>query len=216
MIGLLFNLAGFSSRTRSVWILPVFMLILLIITRAVSFVSANLYTLYFVYYSCLGIALILSIAFMTGSLNALFIHGHDLKSEVIFFKKLGHGTIDQFIMKLFVVVLSTLFLWSLCSFVIWHFSYRLLISMAVVYSILLMLRTASLALKTSLVYYVAAVMFILSLFYPVYILPNPAYLLKGSIREIAYYSIVYVLLYLIVGYKFFISSWRKECIGWMF
>jgi hypothetical protein len=153
---------------------------------------------------------------MAGSLNALFIHGHDLKCEVIFFKKLGHGTIDQFVMKVFVVALSTLFLWSLCSFIIWHFSYRLLIAMTVIYSILLMLRTASLALKTSLVYYVAAVMFLLSLFYPVYILPNPAYLLKGGIRETAYYSIVYILLYLIVGYNCFISSWRKECIGWMF
>ena len=216
MIGMLFNMAGFSSRTRSVWILPMFLLMLLLLTRAVSFVSSDLYTLYFVYYSCLIVAFILSIAFMAGSINALFIHGHDLKSEVIFFKKLGYGTIDQFIMKLFVVGLSTLLLWSLCSFIIWHFSYRILIAMTIVYSILLMLRTASLALKTSLVYYVAAVMLVFSMFYPVYIFPNPAYLLKGGIREIAYYSTIYVLLYLIVGYKFFISSWRKECIGWMF
>ncbi len=215
MIGLLFNLTGFSSRSKSVWVLPLFLLAVLLVTRVVSFMTSNLYTLYFVYYSCMGVAIILSIAFMLGSLNALFIHGHDLKSELLFFKKLGYGTISQFIIKVLIVAICTVLLWLLCSFIVLHFSYRLLMTMTVVYSILLALRVLSISFKTSLVYYVAAIMLLLSFFYPVYVLPNPAYLFKGGLKEVTYYSAVYIMLYLIVGYNFFISSWRKECLGWM-
>jgi hypothetical protein len=135
---------------------------------------------------------------------------------VIFYKKLGYGVINQFFIKILIVGASTLLIWTLCSVIMWHFSYRLLITMGVIYSILLLLRTARVALKTSLVYYVAAVVIVLSFFYPIYIVPNPAYLFKGAITDIAYYSFVYMLLYITVGYKFFISSWRNECIGWMF
>jgi hypothetical protein len=216
MVGLLFNLASFSSKKRSVWLVPIFMLLLLIVTRTASMLMDNMYTLYFVYYIGWGLSFVVSIIFMTGSLKSLFTSGHNLKSEVLFYKKLGYTTINQFLMKVFAVVVSTVFLWLLCSFVFWHFSYRVLLIMFIAYTVLLMLRTISVLLKTSLVYYVAVFIFLVSFFYPVYILPNPAYLLKGGVTDVLYYSLVYVLLYLTAGYKFFMSSWRNECIGWMF
>ena len=216
MVGMLFNLASFSSKTRSVWLMPLFIFILLFITRVASIFLPNMYSLYFIYYSCFFVAVILSIAFMVGSLKALFTSGYNLKSQVIFYKKLGYGMLNQFFIKILIVAASTFLIWLLCSVILWHFSYRLLIAMGVIYSMLLMLRTARVAFKTSLVYYVAVAILVFSFFYPVYILPNPAYLFKGTIADIAYYSFVYILLYITVGYKFFISSWRNECIGWMF
>lgn len=216
MVGMLFNLASFSSRTRSVWLMPLFICALLVVTRLSSIFLQNMYSLYFIYYTCFFVALVLSVVFMVGSLKALFASGYNLKSQVVFYKKLGYGTLNQFFIKILLVAASTLLIWSLCSVIMWHFSYRLLIIMGIVYSILLMLRTARVLFKTSIVYYVAVVVIALSFFYPVYILPNPAYLFKGAVNEIAYYSFVYMLLYITVGYKFFISSWRNECIGWMF
>jgi len=216
MVGILFNLAGFSSRTRSVWLIPLFISFLLVITRVASIFLPNMYSLYFIYYACFFVALVLALAFMASSLKALFASGYNLKSQVIFYKKLGYGTLNQFFIKIFMVAASALLIWCLCSAIMWHFSYRLLIVMGIVYSILLLLRTACVAFKTSLVYYVAVVVIILSFFYPLYVLPNPAYLFKGAVTDIAYYSFVYMLLYITVGYKFFISSWRNECIGWMF
>ena len=177
MVGIIFNMAGFSSRTKSVWLIPVFFLMLVLLTRLASIFMQNQYLLYTLYYSCLGIAIILSIAFMVASLNSIFVPGYNLKSEVVFYKKLGYGTVDQFAMKIIIVLISTMILWSFCSFIVWSFNYRLLVVMVIVYSLLLMLRTAALAFKTSLVYYVVAVLIIFSLFYPVYVLPNPAYLL---------------------------------------
>jgi len=216
MVGMLFNLASFSSRTRSVWLTPLFISILLLISRLASIFLQNMYSLYFIYYACFFIAIVLGFIFMTGSLRALFISGYNLKIQVMFYKKLGYGILNQFFIKIFMVAVSTLMIWSLCSAIMWHFSYRLLITMGLAYSIFLMLRTACVAFKTSLVYYVAMVMIVLSFFYPVYVLPNPAYLFKGAITDVAYYSFVYMMLYLIVGYKLFVSSWRNECIGWMF
>jgi len=216
MVGLLFNLAGFSSITKSVWLMPLFIFILLLVTRMASLFLPNMYSLYFIYYSCFFISIILSVAFMAGSLKALFRSGYDLKSQVIFYKKLGVGTLNQYFIKLFIVVGSTLLVWTLCSVIMWHFSNRLLIALALVYSILLMFRTACVVFKTSLVYYVGVIIIVLSFFYPVYVLPNPAYVFKGAITDVASYSFVYMLLYVTVGYKFFISSWRNECIGWMF
>ena len=213
---MLFNFASFCSRTRSVWLMPLFILFLLSITRLASLFLPNMYSLYFIYYSCFFISIILSVAFMTGGLKALFGSGYSLKSQVIFYKKLGYGLLNQFFIKVLIAAAAVLLIWSLCSVIMWHFSYRLLITMGLTCSMLLMLRTASVAFKTSLVYYVVVIIVIFSFFYPVYILPNPAYLFKGAIKDIAYYSFVYMLLYITLGYKFFVSSWRNECIGWMF
>ena len=216
MVGMIFNLSSFTSRSRGIWLLPLFFFILLLSTRISSLMTENVYILYFVYYACLGIAILLSLVFMCISLKSLFVSGYNLKSQAIFFKKLGYGMMHQFFMKTVFMAVFTIVIWSLCSFIIWKFNIRFLILMSITYCGLLMLRTAALSFKTSLVYYVAAILIALSFFYPVYILPNPAYLLKGGLKDVLYYSIVYMLLYLTAGYKFFISAWRHECIGWIF
>ena len=101
MVGMLFNLASFSSKTRSVWLMPLFIFMLLMVTRVSSLFLQNMYSLYFIYYICFFIALVLSVAFMAGSLKALFTCGYNLKSQVIFYKKLGYGMLNQFFIKLF-------------------------------------------------------------------------------------------------------------------
>jgi hypothetical protein len=135
------------------------------------------------------------------------------KHEIIFYKSLGTGIVQQFFIKLIVLLSYAFLLTALFWIILWSLEIRYTMMILVFPVFILMTRLIALYIKNIWIYYSAFLLAVISIFYPIYIYPNAAYILKAPLINAAIYVSLYFVLYVLLALKFYVSSWRRECIG---
>ena len=165
------------------------------------------------------VAMILSVsvclAILVNFIKHLMPSAHEIKYEVIFYKRFGLGILEQFFIRIALLMLVSVMLFCILSIISWSWHPKYLLLGAVLCMFLLMIRMFSVLLNVGAVYYLGILFIIISVFYPMYILPNTAYIVKTGSYDIAVYLFTYWLLYFFIAFKIFGLKWREECLGWI-
>jgi len=207
MIPLIFELNKVLNRSKILWYGPAILFLLVLVSR--------LYNLYVITAVVWFLGVLIALFSIFSFIKNIFVPGDDLKYEVILYKKLGIGFFRQYLLKLMLTILFTLIFYSLFAFIKWSFDWRVLVVVICFSSFLFFMRVAGVYAKTKAVYYSSLILIAISIFFPLYVLPNLAYILNANANWVVIYSATYFLLYLLAGFIFFVSAWRNECIGWM-
>ena len=192
-------------RRKIFWVSPILFLVLTITPRFLNMPLVSLL--------CMSLAFAVAFISLFMGVIGCFSYGDDIRKEVIFYKSLGLGFLQQFFMRLAFLFIWALFLYFAASSVMWVFDLNLFIlAITMVFSFMLFYSLASFV-GNRFIGYLPLALYIASIFLPMYVTPNPAYIIKASVGDAFMYSSMYVLFYLISSYKFFVLSWRKQCIG---
>ena len=208
-----FVFINYLLKKKIFWLAPAFMLAFVVLPRMFKyFLPTNnfvsIVNTIFMYVSFLS-----AVLFLFFSVAKLFSNGDSLRKEVIFYKSLGQGLLQQFIMRLVILLFWSLFLYFMYSAVLWSFKYNTLLLMITLAFSLLFFSSISLALNTMLIYYLSLIIYLACVFFPVYLIPNLAYMNSVGLGDAIMYSSVYVLFYILLSYQLYVYSWRKQCIG---
>jgi hypothetical protein len=157
--------------------------------------------------------LVLYVVLMMIFANYLVLDSHRLKYEIMFYKALGLGIVTQFFVRLFVLLSYALILTGMFWIMLWSLEPRYTLLILIFSTFIFMMRQLAMYVDNIWIYYSGLVLAVISIFYPIYIYPNAAYVLKAPITEVIIYILLYFTLYTLLSLKFYLSSWRRECIG---
>ena len=213
MSTLVFIINDLLSRNKSSWYGFFILFVLVFSIRLLPVFTTDTGLIYVADLSSRFLWLMVFIFLMVLFINYLVLDTHKLKYEVMFYKALGTGLISQFFTKLAVLLVYCFILISLFWIMLWSIDVKYTLLMFVFCAFMLMMRLIALYIKNVWIYYSGLLMAIVSIFYPVYIYPNTAYVLKAPLYDAMIYILLYFVLYILLSLKFYLSSWRKECIG---
>lgn len=145
--------------------------------------------------------------------NDLVLDTHRLKYELMFYKALGLGIFTQFFTKLIILLSYALILTAMFWILLWSLEIKYVLLILILCTFIFMMRLIALYINNLWIYYSSLLLAAISVFYPIYIYPNTAYVLKAPIAEAILYISLYFTLYILLSLKFYLSSWRRECIG---
>ncbi|MFH1223230.1 MAG: hypothetical protein V1647_02675 [Pseudomonadota bacterium] len=206
MIPIIFELNK-VLKNKILWLIPALIFILILASRLsnISILNSAIWAL----------AVLVSLVAIIVLTAVLFPLGDELKYEVISYKKLGAGLAGQYLIKFAVLTFFTVLFYVMFSFIKWSFDWRVMLAAVSLSCFLFAAMAAGVYAGTRAVYYAAVVLVFVSVLYPLYILPNLAYMLNANAFSVVIYSAVYLLLYFFTGFIFYVSAWRKQCIGWL-
>ena len=193
------------------WVSPLVFLFLSFIPRALLLFYPNNNFIPFVNSIFIFVSYGLSFLLLIFSIVRIFNNKDNSRNEILFYRSFGLSFIEQFIMRYLLVAVWTFVIFFMSSSVPWVFSFRLLLFLQVFGLSLFFLSSLSALFSNRLLYFIPTLLYIVSLFYPVYILPNPAYIFNAAIKDSLIYTSLYMILYILLSYKMFSISWRKRC-----
>ncbi len=198
-------------KKKFFWAAPFVLFILVLVPRffKVSFVSNNFSSIFNIL--CMFFAFMFAFLFLFVGLKDLFSRGEALRKEVLFYKSFGLGLIQQFFMRVLVLSLWSALVYFMSSAVMWTFNLNMMLLIFTMGFSLVLFSCLSIFLNNRLFYYIPVALYTASIFYPMYIIPNPAYVLNSNLNNVFIYSSMYVLFYVLASYKLYILSWRKQC-----
>ncbi|MBN1113756.1 MAG: hypothetical protein JXA66_00305 [Oligoflexia bacterium] len=203
-------------QSRYLWFAPFFLFLVFLSSRLIPVYYSNMpYVLFFSAVTGLALGVVLSVIMMVVLVWLVFPYGDDLKNEVILYRRLGAGVNVQFTVFYLFVMFSGFVMYIYISVLLWEFNVRYFLAVLVFTSFLVLARTLVLFLKIWFVFYILFAAFFVSLYFPLYIIPNFAYIISGGIQGAAGYTLMYVLIYYIIANRLYIGAWRQECIGWI-
>lgn len=202
MSGIYIFLNGVLNR-RVFWSGPAILLLLVIIPRLFNIDLLN--------GICSVTAYAVSFVLLMMGLKDLIPIEEGLRKEVLFYRGFGMGFLQQFIMRVIVILSWTSVLYFISASVLWNFSINVFFLMCVTAFSLLMFATLKSLFNNDFIYYLPILIYAGSLFWPLYVVPNPAYVLNAGLEDLFIYSSMYMVLYLLLSYKMYFYSWRRQC-----
>lgn len=204
------------KRSRSFWTGPFILFVMVFAGRLLPLFIKNSYVLYFINMGILCLSILISVFFLLYGVRNIVHDASELKHEAIFYKQFGLGLNKLFFLKLSLIVFLFLIFFGMISVVTWSWEFKYFMFGLCVSSFFMMMRVISLYLKMPYLYYLGLLFIVISFFYPLYILPNIAFVFRSGSYKVILYLATYGLLYLLTSIKFFYLMWRQECIGWIY
>ncbi|MCX6111755.1 MAG: hypothetical protein NTY22_00480 [Proteobacteria bacterium] len=216
MTSIVFILNDILKRSRALWYGTVILFVIAFFVRLTPLFVKNGYIVYFINMAALFIAILLCILILFNVVDKMFPGSFQIKHESIFYKRFGLSLLGQFFIKTAILVLFLIFLFSIVSVIVWSWEFKYLLFGFSLCMFFIVMRSLSVMLNINYVYYLAILFVIISMIYPLYILPNMAYVVKSGSYKVIIYLLTYGALYFFTAFKLFYFSWRQECIGWMY
>ncbi|MEI6092379.1 MAG: hypothetical protein WCQ47_01700 [bacterium] len=215
MMALSFILNDVLKRSRAFWFAPFVLFVMAFSVRLLPLFVKNSYVIYFINMGILFLSVLTSILYLQYGVKKIVHDASELKYEAIFYKQFGLGLNGLFFLKLCMVVFYFLIFFVMISAVIWSLELKYLLLGLSICSFFVMMRVIALFFKMPHLYYLGILFIVISLFYPLYILPNVAFVFRSGSYKVILYLATYGLLYLLTALKLFYFVWREECIGWI-
>ena len=199
-------------KKKVFWIAPFILFVLVLAPRffKMFFISNNFSSIFNMF--CMFSSFMFALLFLFIGFKDLFSRGDGLRKEVLFYKSFRLGLLEQFFMRVFMLLMWSAVIYFMSSAVMWKFNINLMILIFTMGFSFLLFSCLSVFLNNRLFYYVSVILYTASIFYPMYVIPNPAYIFNSNLNDAFIYSSMYVLFYVLASYKLYILSWRKQCI----
>lgn len=200
-----FLLVSDIVKRKVFWLAPLALSILVVVSRVFNYEFLNTLLI------LLG-RIFASVFIFIGLRHIVPKRAHLVK-QVMLYKSFGLSILKQFIIRLVFAILWVLALFFISTAVSWTFNINLLMLAILMCLSLLLFSALSTYLNNGFIYYVVPILYIASLFYTLYLIPNPAYIMHTNVHQVMLYSFIYGLFYTLVSYKLYIMAWRAQCIG---
>ena len=215
MTAMIFMLNDVLRKSGSLWYGPVVLFIIALSVRLTPLFIKNGYIVYFINTAALFLTVIIALLILFSAVIKMFSEQPALKNESIFYSRFGLGIFGQFFIRTVILMIFSVILFCIVSIITWSWESKYLLFGLSVSMFFVMMRTFGILLKTKPIYYLAILFVIISTVYPLYILPNTAYVVRSDSYKVFIYLSTYGLLYFFTAFKLFYSAWREECIGWI-
>jgi hypothetical protein len=204
------------KNRRWLWISPVLFALLIVASRVSVILFKDSVISYFAGVVCVVLGCFFLITNLIVTVNYLFDRKNIWCEEVSSFHSIGYGFKLQIWLRfllIFFVMSAYTGLFLFISSIIPAKSFLLVPPVILCF---VFFRLLGLWLGFSAISYIPVILFAISFFYPVYLLPSPVFILKGALIPVFAYIFVYTFLYLLVDVRFSYYTWRDICIGWIF
>jgi hypothetical protein len=135
--------------------------------------------------------------------------------QIMFFWGCGVTPVWQISIKLFSLFAGFCLIFSLLSAFIMEFNFRFLVIGLLYVPFLFFVCNLVFAIGSSrfikAIFVIAGILTVLSYFLPVFILPNPIYILQSGFVPVLVYVFLYFMFYLLGGFLFFNFYRRSKC-----
>jgi hypothetical protein len=200
------------KNRRWMWISPLFFIFLIAASGASSSFFKNSSIAYLAYTACAGIGGLLLLSCIMVLVNHIFDAKNAWVDEISSFHSMGYGFSSQILYRFASILLIAAAYAGLFSF-LYAKPARVFLFIPPFILSLIMFRLIGLWLNFPALVYVPVILTVISLFYPVYLLPNPVFVVKGQIGNVSAYVFTYSCLYLLVDIRLSYYTWRDICIG---
>ncbi len=192
-----------SLSKRLFWAGPVIIFLLVLLTRTVNVAIVNAL--------CAFAAYVFGFVLMFFGIKDIFPSEDELRREVLFYRGFGMNFFSQFLFRALMVLFWTFIIYFMTGAVLWSFFINMFFLMYTVAFSLLMFSALQSILNNKFIYYIPVFLYAGSLFYPLYLVPNTAYVMNSGLEDLLIYSGLYLLLYFLLSYKLYFYSWRRQC-----
>ena len=212
---MIFMLNDVLKKSSSLWYGPVLLFIMALCVRLTPLFVKNGYIVYFINTAVLFLTVVISLLILFSAIIKIFNEQPALKNESIFYSRFGLGIFGQFTVKTIILLIFSIIFFCIVSIINWSWEFKYLLFGLSVSMFFIMMRAFGILMKTKPIYYLALLFVIISMVYPLYILPNTAYVVRSDSHKVIVYLLTYGFLYFFTAFKLFYFAWREECIGWI-
>jgi hypothetical protein len=216
MTAAVFMLNDLLRKNTPVWYGSFILFVIALTARIMPVFVKDGYVIYFINAALLSAAVLVCSAILFSVILHKIPDAEKIKHEVIFYRGLGLGVMGQFVLKSVITALAFVLMFGMVSMTVWSIQLKYFLLGMSFCMFFLMMRTLSVLINIRLVYYLGILLIMISLVYPMYVLPNTAYVVRSASYNVHWYLLTYCFLYLAIGFKLFYSKWREECTGWIY